>query len=82
MKKSKSIALKIDAVVLAEADELLKTDQRSRNRYINEAVAYYNRMVKRARIREQLQRESKIVNNESVAMARNLEGLDSQLLDQ
>ena len=40
----KSIALKLDETVFLETDEIILELSMSRNRYINEAVAYYNQI--------------------------------------
>jgi hypothetical protein len=57
----KSISLKLREEMLRETDELLERLDTSRNKYINEAIAFYNRYQKRRLLAEQLERESRLV---------------------
>ena len=43
----KTISLKIDDVVFEQTEEILSKRKKPRNKYINDALIYYNRMQKR-----------------------------------
>ncbi len=45
--KMKSISLKVDSSIFEETEKVLSSLKIPRNRYINEAIAYYNKMQKR-----------------------------------
>ena len=62
----KTLSLKLDNFVYQETEELLKKIKKPRNRYINEALQYYNRIQKRRIIEKRLEAESKIVSDESM----------------
>ena len=74
-KGMKNVSLKLDDPVYFETEEVLEALGKSRNRYINEAVAHYNVIQKRELIKAQLERESKLVSAESMKMNRILEEL-------
>ncbi len=71
----KNVSLKLDDPIYIETEEVLEALGKSRNRYINEAVAHYNVIQKRELIKAQLERESKLVSAESMKMNRILEEL-------
>jgi len=52
--------------------------KKSRNRYINEAVAFYNRVNNRNLIARKLAEESKLVKNESLAVLAEFESLQDE----
>ncbi len=47
----KNIALKIDDSIFGETEKILTRIKISRNRYINEAIEFYNKVQKRKKIR-------------------------------
>ena len=71
----KNISLKLDELVYLDTEEVIEALGKTRNRYINEAVAYYNVIQKRELIRAQFERESKLVSAESMKMNKILEEL-------
>ena len=72
----KSIALKLDEAVFLETDEIILELSMSRNRYINEAVAYYNRMQRKLILEEKLKKESELVRDESLRVLQEFEESD------
>jgi DNA replication initiation complex subunit (GINS family) len=70
-----NISLKLDEPIYHDAEEVIEALGKSRNRYINEAIAHYNHIQKRELIKIQLERESKLVSVESMKMNRILEEL-------
>lgn len=43
----KNVSLKLDDSIFRETEKILSRIKKPRNRYINEAIAYYNRIQKR-----------------------------------
>ena len=71
----KNLSLKMDEVVFNETEKIIKRISKNRNRYINEAVEFYNLLQKRRIISRQLQKESKIVRDESMKVLEEFEKL-------
>ncbi len=69
----KAIPLKLDDTLLQEVEALSKVLQTPRNRYINKAVAHYNRMVKRELLAKQLAEESLSCREESMKVLSDFE---------
>ncbi len=74
----KTLSLKLDDNIFNETEEVLVEIKKSRNRYINEAVAFYNRVNKRNLISRKLAKESKLVKNESMAVLAEFESLQDE----
>lgn len=62
----KNVSLKMDEKIFLETEKVAAKISKSRNRYINEAVEFYNLRQNRKIISHQLQKESKIVWEESM----------------
>jgi metal-responsive CopG/Arc/MetJ family transcriptional regulator len=69
----KTLSLKLDDNIFNETEDVLARIKKSRNRYINEAVDYYNRINRRAIIAKRLAKESKIVSKESLLVLNDFE---------
>jgi hypothetical protein len=50
--------------------------KKPRNRYINEAIAYYNKIQKRKIIEKKLQKESQLVKDNSTSVLKEFEGIE------
>jgi predicted transcriptional regulator len=74
----KTLSLKLDDNVFNETEDVLTKVKKSRNRYINEAVDYYNRINKRNLIARKLTRESKLVKKESLSVLAEFENLHDE----
>jgi len=74
----KTLSLKLDDNIFNETEEVLNKVKKSRNRYINEAVNYYNRLNKRNLISIKLSKESKLVKKESLAVLAEFESLQDE----
>lgn len=74
----KTLSLKLDDNIFNETEVVLKKIKKSRNRYINEAVDYYNRINRRNLIGRKLVKESKLVRKESMAVLAEFEGLNDE----
>ena len=72
----KIISLKIDDPVFAEMESILFTIQIPRNRYINEALKFYNGIQKRKILQERLEVESYLVKDESLSVLKEFEDID------
>ena len=62
----KNLSLKMDDKVFNETERITAKFSKNSNRYINEAVAFYNLLQKRKLLSHQLQKESKIIREESM----------------
>ncbi len=74
----KNLSLKMDDTVFNETERITAKISKTRNRYINEAVEFYNLLQKRKMISHQLQKESKIVRDESMKVLAEFEKLQDE----
>lgn len=71
----KTISLKIDDSIFDETEKILNEISKPRNRYINEAIDYYNRIQNRKLIEKKLKKESEIVKSDSMSVLKEFEEL-------
>lgn len=62
----KTLSLKLDDSIFEETEELTSKMKLARNRYINEALKIYNSFNKRRLLKSQLQKDSKLVQADSM----------------
>jgi hypothetical protein len=74
----KSLSFRIDDATLVETDKLLPYLKRTRNKYFNDAVKYYNNLLKKRIIASQLEKESKLVRKESMKVLHEFEALEDE----
>lgn len=74
----KNLSLKMDKHVFHETERITAKIGKNRNRYINEAVESYNKLQKRKIIFRQLQKESKLVQEESMKVLAGFEKLQDK----
>jgi hypothetical protein len=72
----KTLSLKLDDSVFAETEQVIYQIKKSRNRYINEALDFYNKVQKRKLLASRLEKESKLVKDESLTVLREFEMID------
>ena len=72
----KTVSLKIDESIFVETEKILSKIKISRNRYINEAIDYYNNAQKRQVLEKQLKAESELVKKESMSVLKEFEKSD------
>lgn len=72
----KTLSLKLDDNIFQETEELLGKMNKTRNRYINEALEYYNKIQKKRILEKILIAESKMVNKESMNVLSEFEKID------
>ncbi|KUO68049.1 MAG: hypothetical protein ACYCZ2_18925 [Lutibacter sp.] len=71
----KTVSLKIDDSIFGETEKILSGINIPRNRYINEAIAYYNKVQKRQLLEKKLKTESALVGEDSMNILREFENL-------
>ena len=71
----KTLSLKLDDNIFNETEDVLARIKKSRNRYINEAVDYYNRVNRREIIAKRLAKESRIVSRESLVVLNDFDNI-------
>ena len=67
---------KIDDSIFGETEKILSRIKKPRNRYINEAIEYYNRLQKRLLLEKRLRTESELVKNDSMKVLKEFEEVD------
>jgi hypothetical protein len=74
----KNLSLKMDDAVFLETERIIKKVRKNRNRYINEAVQFYNLVYQRKLLSSQLKIESKLVREESMKILEEFESLENE----
>lgn len=72
----KTVSLKIDDSIFGETEKILSQIKRPRNRYINEAIEYYNRLQKRTLLEKRLKSESDLVKKDSMTVLKDFEEIE------
>ncbi|MCK5103426.1 MAG: hypothetical protein KAQ62_12585 [Cyclobacteriaceae bacterium] len=72
----KNVSLKIDDSIFGETEKILSRIKKPRNRYINEALDYYNRLQKRLLLEKKLKAESELVKKNSMSILKDFEKID------
>ena len=75
----KTISLKIDDAIFQDTENIIKTKKKARNRYINEALDFYNKTQKREMLREQLRKSSLLVREDNLEILKEFEALEDDL---
>jgi hypothetical protein len=75
-KEMKTVSLKIDDSIFSETEKILVRIKKSRNRYINEALDYYNKLQCQQFLEEKLKKESGIVSADSMSVHKAFEEID------
>jgi len=75
----RTISLKLDESIFEETQTILSTSKKPRNRYINEALSYYNRIQARLQLEQTLLRESQAVYASSLEVITDFEKIDDDL---
>lgn len=71
----KQVSLKIDDSIFGETEKILSVINMPRNRYINEAIAYYNKVQKRQLLEKRLNEESALVREDSMEVLKDFENI-------
>jgi len=72
----KTVSLKIDDSIFGETEKILSRIKIPRNRYINEAIDYYNRHQRRQILEKKLKSESELVRKDSISTLKDFERID------
>jgi hypothetical protein len=72
----KTVSLKIDDSIFSETEKILVRIKKMRNRYINEALDYYNKLQRQQILEEKLKKESGIVSADSMSVLKDFEEID------
>ena len=72
----KTVSLKIDDSIFGESEKILTQIKIPRNRYINDAIDYYNRHQKRQILEKKLKAESELVKKDSMNVLNDFEKID------
>ena len=75
-KPMKTVSLKIEDSTFGDTEKILSHIRISRNRYINEALEFYNKLQKRKILEKQLEGESAIVRKDSMNVLKDFEKID------
>jgi hypothetical protein len=71
----KILSLKLDDEIFNDAEEITSKLKLARNRYINEAVKIYNLYNRRRLLKKQLQKESRLTSEDSMAVLHEFDSL-------
>ena len=71
----KTVSLKIDDAIFGETEKILSKISMPRNRYINDALDYYNKVQKRQLLEKRLKSESELVKEESMHILKDFENI-------
>ncbi len=77
----KTLSLKLQEPVFEEAEKMVAQLKKSRNAYINEAVAFYNRYQKRQMLAKLLAEESKLVAEADYEILKEMEALEDEIFE-
>lgn len=72
----KTVSLKIDDSIFGETEKILERIKKPRNRYINEAIDFYNKMQRKQILEKKLEKESEIVKADSMSVLNDFEEID------
>ena len=73
----KTISLKIDDSIFGETEVILSKIKKPRNRYINEAIEYYNKLQNRKILESKLKKESALVKADSLSILKEFEEVEN-----
>jgi hypothetical protein len=74
----KNLSLKLEDDIFIETEKIVAKVKKNRNRYINEAIKFYNKIYKRKLLSKQLSKESKLVADESLKVLAEFERMDDE----
>ena len=72
----KVLSLKIEESIFEETEKILSRLKKPRNRYINEAIDYYNKIQQKKILEYKLKEESNIVREDSMNVLKDFEDID------
>jgi hypothetical protein len=72
----KTVSLKIDDSIFGETEKILARIKKPRNRYINEAIEYYNKFQHKQILEKKLKKESELDREDSLSVLKDFEEID------
>jgi predicted transcriptional regulator len=72
----KNLSLRIDDHIFNETEKILQKIKKPRNRYINEAIDFFNKYQQRKMLQKRLNKESEIVRGDSMRILKEFEEID------
>ena len=72
----KAVLLKIDDSIFSETEKILASIKKPRNRYINEAINFYNKIQRKQILEKKLEKESNMVKIDSMSVLKDFEDID------
>lgn len=72
----KVISLNMDEIIFNETEKIVALMKKPRNRYINEAIDFYNKHQQRLILEHKLKKESDMVKEDSMNILRDFEEID------
>ena len=72
----KTVSLKIDDLIFNETEKILARIKKPRNRYINEAIEFYNKLQRKQILEKKLKKESGLVKTDSMSVLKDFEEID------
>jgi hypothetical protein len=76
---SRMLSLKVKDDVFAETEDIIGAIQKPRNAYINEALIFYNKFIRRRLLKAQLKKESQMISESSIEVLRELELIEDEI---
>jgi len=74
----KTVSLNIDDSIFGETEKILTRIKKSRTRYINEALEFYNKLQNRMLLEERLKMESDLVKEDSMSVLKDFEEIENE----
>jgi hypothetical protein len=74
----KTVSLKIDDSIFGETEAILSKIKKPRNRYINEAIDYYNKIQNRKILESKLKKESALVKADSLPILKEFAEVENE----
>ncbi|HZX74974.1 MAG TPA: hypothetical protein VFE57_11165 [Cyclobacteriaceae bacterium] len=74
----KNLSLKLEDDIFLETEKIVTKVNKNRNRYINEAIEFYNKLHRRKLLSKQLSKESKLVSEDSLKVLAEFEKFNDE----
>jgi predicted DNA-binding protein len=78
---SKALSLKLTNEIFDEVETITKEIHKPRNTYINEALAFYNKLLRRKNLKKLLIKESKLISRNSMSILDEFESIEDDILE-
>ena len=72
----KTLSLNIDELILVETEKIISKIKKPRDKYINEAIDFYNKFNVQKALETKINKESHLVRKESMNVLKDFETID------